>query len=699
MKHWRGLSWLLGSFGKGPLVCALALGASAVVEGCSSAPSGDVDDRGSLGVSLQVAPGVTLTSVTYAIARNGFNKSGAIDVSGAPAVSATIGGIPAGSGYTLTLTATSTDGTTFSGSATFDVAAGGTTSVTIHLKGSGTGGTGSVAVNGTFNVAPVIDELTVTPRSVFVGNTITLKGVGSDADQGPSPVTYYWSTTGGVIDDPIGPNATLISDTPGTFTVKLTVSDGESTDTATSTVTFVRQEDGGGGGAGGAAGGSGGEGGAGDQAPNILFIIVDDLGAEGTALYPELAGDSGQVPVPNIEALADNGLVFDNAWSSPACSPTRGTIISGQYAHRTGVTAVGNVLPTSTVTLFDRLTAEAPSYAQAFFGKYHVGGGSIDPVPSAAFPAAPGILQHVRDIGIETFRGILGGGVADYFNWTTFDINGPAVATTTYATTALTDYAIDYIHEHEAEKPGEPWFVYQAYNAPHAANGGNSPYQVPPRELHSVDLSSVGNPAPGSYATNIPVYKANIQSLDTEIGRLLAEVDLSNTVVIFVGDNGTPPPVKDSGTKLRSAKGSAYEGGVRAPLVIAGAGVTRRGREDELVVSSDYYATILDLAGVPVSQVNNSYSIEPLLDNEAATSGRTHSFTEITSGTSTKRWAIKDTRYKLLNDNGTWALYDLVADPLETTDLYSSAQHAAARASLEAEIAVLKAQAPTGYFP
>jgi arylsulfatase A-like enzyme len=695
MKHWRGHSGLFMSLGKVPLVFALALGASAVVAGCSSASSGEHDERGSLGVSLQVAPGVTLSSVTYAIAGNGFNKTGTIDVSGAPAVSATIGGIPAGSGYTLTLTATATDGTTFSGSASFDVTAGSATSVTIHLKGSPKGSKGSVDVNGTFNVAPVIDELTVTPRSVFVGNTITLKAIGSDADEGPSPVTYYWSTTGGVIDDPIASNATLTSDSPGTFTVKLTVSDGESTHTTSSTVTFVRPEDDGGGG----AGGSGGEGGGEDKSPNILFITVDDLGAEGTAVYPDLAGDSGQVPVPNIEALADNGLVFDNAWSSPACSPTRGTIISGQYAHRTGVTAVGNVLPTSTVTLFDRLTAESPSYSQAFFGKYHVGGGSIDPVPNAAFPAAPGILQHVRDIGITRFRGILGGGVADYFNWTTFDINEPAVATTTYATTALTDYAIDYIHNHEQEKPDEPWFIYQAYNAPHAANGGNSPYQVPPRELHSVDLSSVGNPAPGTYATNIPVYQANIQSLDTEIGRLLAEVDLANTVVIFVGDNGTPSPVKDTGTKLRNSKGSAYEGGVRAPLVIAGAGVTRRGREDALVVSSDYYATILGLAGVPVSQVNNSYSIEPLLSNEAATSGRTHAFTEITSGTTTKRWAIKDTRYKLLNDNGVWALYDLVADPLETTDLYASASHAAARASLESEISLLKAQAPAGYFP
>jgi arylsulfatase B len=693
MKHWLGNSGLATRFGTVPLVCVLALGSTVVLEGCSSESSADGDEqRGSVGVHLDVAPGVTLNSVTYSITGNGFSKTGSIDVSGAPEISGTIGGIPAGTGYTLTLTATATNGATFTGSAAFSVTAGGTSSVTIHLKGSTPAKNGNVQVNGTFNVAPVIDELTVTPLSVYVRSAITLRAAASDPDSAPSPLTYYWSTTGGTIDEPIGPEATLTSDTPGTFTVKLVVSDGESTSTTSSTVTFIRPESHGGGGAGGGPGGE-------TKAPNVLFLIVDDLGAEGVTLYPDLAGNTGQVPVPNIEALAEEGVVFDNAWSSPACSPTRGTIVSGQYAHRTGVTAVGNVLPTSTTTLFDRLTAGSPAYEQAFIGKYHLGGGSIDPVPSAAFPQAPAILQHVRDIGITSFRGILGGGVADYFNWTTFDVSRPSEATTTYATTALTDYAIDFIHEHEATKPDEPWFLYQAYNAPHAANGGNSPYQVPPANLHSVDLSSVGNPAPGSSATNIPVYKANIQALDTELGRLFAEIDLENTVVIFVGDNGTPPPVKDDGTKLRSSKGSVYEGGVRAPVVIAGAGVTRRGRDNHLVVSSDYHATILELAGQQVSRIENSYSLKPILTDEAASTGRTHSFTEITQGTTSKRWTIKDTRYKLLWDNGAWGLYDLVADPGETTNLYDNPAHYAARASLEAEVTGLKAQAPAGYFP
>jgi arylsulfatase B len=693
MMHWRR-SGLVTSFAAVPLAFYLTVGMSAALLGCSSQPLGsgrDEEQAGSLGLKLEAAPGVSLSSVQYAITGNGFSKTGAIDVADSPLVSGVIGGIPAGSGYTLALTATSTDGgTTFTGSATFSVTAGQTTSVSIKLRAAGTGKNGSVSVNGQLNIGPVIDELTATPLTVNVGSTVSLTGVGSDADSGPSPLTYYWSTTRGAVSDPLAPSTTLTSSKPGTATVELTVSDGDISTTASTTVTFVDPD---------AEGGEGGGGNAGKR-PNILLVIADDYGADASSIYPEINGDSGAVPVPNLEALADNGLVFDNAWASPACSMTRGTIVSGLYGYRTGVTSVGAVLPTSTTTVFDRIAADSPKYAQAFFGKYHLGGGgSFDPRAGVAFASSEQVLQHVRDLGIPFFRGILGGALTDYFSWNIYDSNGPAIPTKVYATTALTNQAIDYIDQHAVTKPDEPWFIYHAYNAPHAANGGNSPYQVPPPELHSVDLSGVGNPAAGSSATNIPIYKANIQSLDTELGRLLSHVDLENTVVIFVGDNGTPAPVKDTGTGVRGAKGSAYEGGVRVPFIVAGAGVTRRGREHSLLVTTDIYATILSLSGIDVSHVNNSYSLSSLFSDPSASSGRTHSFSETSSGTSNRRWATKDTRFKLVSNLGQLELYDLVADPLETTDLYTAAAYAAVRGSLEAEVARLKADAAPGYFP
>src|SRR6478736_5904562 len=517
-----------------PLVLLLALGVGAPLAGCAGDEenSAEGENIGSLGLDLEVAPGVTLLSVSYEITGNGFTKAGTVDVSDSPTVSGLIGGIPAGNGYTIQLSAVSEEeGTTFIGSATFNVTAGQVTSVTIHLKGSGASKKGSVSVNGTLNVGPVIDELSAAPTKVFVGGEVTLQSDATDPDGAPSALSYYWSTTGGVIDSPIADTATLTSATPGTFTVKLTVSDGELTATKSTTIQFVERE------AGEVPGNTG------PEKPNILLVILDDVGAEEISLYPDLGGDSGQVPIPNIAALAEDGLVFDNASGSPVCAPARGTIVSGLYGHRTGLTTNGKVLPTSTVTLFDRLTAESPTYGQAVFGKYHLGGGGVDPVPGAPHPGVPEVLQHARDIGINTFRGLLGPGIADWFNWTTYDINGPAVANETYLATALTDYAIDYIHGHEAEHPDKPWFVYQAYNRP------INP-QVPPADLHSVDPSSIGDPQPGQLAPSIVTQKAILQALDTEIGRLLEEVDLEKTVVIVVGDNGTQANYKDTGTGL-----------------------------------------------------------------------------------------------------------------------------------------------------
>jgi arylsulfatase B len=667
---------------------SLAVLCTTAVGGCATDASSEINDGdqvGSLGVNLTVAEGVTIDAISYEIEGDDFTKSGTLDSSGAPTITAKIGGIPAGTDYVITLTATSTEGdTTFVGSAEFDIIAGEVSSVVVHLEGTSESGNGSIAVSGTINVRPVIEDLTVSPLSVYVGSSIALSSVSRDPDEWPAALTYYWSTTGGVVDNPIAPVAALTSETPGTFEITLTVSDGISTATAVQSVTFVNPE--------------APEVSEGPEQPNVLFIVIDDLGAASTALYPELAGVSGQAPIPNIEALAENGLVFDNAWSSPACSPTRGTLVSGQYGFRTTLTNVGNVLPIDTVTIWDRLNADT-DYAHAVFGKYHIGGGLFDPRAGQPYPVAESILQHIRDIGITTFKGVLGGAVVDLFDWTPYDINVPTQQPTrTYGTTELTDIAIDFIHEREAENPDQPWFIYQSYNAPHASNGGNSPYQVPPAELHSIDLSSVGNPPVGAYVMNIPVYQANIQALDTELGRLFAEIDLEETTVIFIGDNGVPPPVTDVGQNLRGSKGSVYEGGVRVPFFAAGAGVTRRGRDNSLVAAPDVFATVLDFAGAD-SDAPDSYSIKPVLNDESAHSGRVHSYTEIGRGAQ-HRYAVKDTRYKLAYPAaGQFELYDLVADPLETTNLYASAPHAAALASLQAKIAELEADASEIYFP
>jgi len=167
-----------------------------------------------------------------------------------------------------------------------------------------------------------------------------------------------------------------------------------------------------------------------------------------------------------------------------------------------------------------------------------------------------------------------------------------------------------------------------------------------------------------------------------------------------VGDNGTPAPVKDVASKIRGSKEAVYEGSVRVPLVIAGPGVTRTGRESKIATVADLYATVAELANgapLPVNPINNSFSLRPLFGSAQADSGRSYSFTELcnNNGTGTKRFAIRDQRYKLLYNGTGWEMFDLETDPRETTNLYANASYAVVRGALLTQLSALKAQATT----
>ena len=429
--------------------------------------------------------------------------------------------------------------------------------------------------------------------------------------------------------------------------------------------------------------------------PNILFILADDLGAEASSLYPDLYDSSvpsglGQVSTPTLSALAARGVVFDNVWATPLCSPTRAAILTGLYGHNTGVTTVGNILPGNTRSIFEliRDSATSPRYNMSVFGKWHLGG------------AGPNGMNHVlNETGVPLYKGLLGSGVGNYYNWTLNSSTAPSTNTTTYTTTALTDFAIDFIR---SQNRAEPWFMYLPYNAPHGTSADNG-FQVPPANLFKVDVG--GRPAgnPTIYNGAIPVYQALIQALDTEVGRLFRAMDeagqLDNTVILVMGDNGTPSPVKDGASRIRGSKWGVYEGGVRVPLVIAGPGITRTGRDPHVISSPDIFATIADLAGVQLTNnsINNSHSIVPLLSSNQAGTGRKYSFTELcpNTGGGMKQFAIRDQRYKLLYSANAWQMFDLMNDPWETTDLYTNPQHASARSTLLGELRALRMKAAT----
>lgn len=391
-------------------------------------------------------------------------------------------------------------------------------------------------------------------------------------------------------------------------------------------------------------------GGNGNTPPNILLLISDDQGVDSSAQYSY----SSDVPTtPRLNQLAQQGVVFDNAWATPACTTTRATLISGLHGVNSGVTFVPGVLSDTVETVQSRLSANpnTSEYASAVFGKWHLAGGR-DPSPT-----------HPQDVGVDYFSGLLAGTVSDYSNWE-HTVNGTTSTSTTYHTTAITDFALDWI-----EDQNQPWFVWMGYVAPH------SPFHLPPANLHS--RTGLTGEQADIDANTREYYLAAIEALDTEIGRLIDNMpaeDRENLIVIYIGDNGTPNGVRDATVYMRGhSKGSLFEGGVRVPLMVSGSAVGRQNvRESALVNSSDIFATVLDLAGAePEIPLGDSYSFKALLD-EAGESVREYNYTEFESDTETG-WAVRNEDYKLIEySDGSQSLFSL-ADLSEQTDLISDA--------------------------
>ncbi len=216
---------------------ALGLCGIASLAACGSQGGGDAKDHesaseaaaGKLDLALQLANGHTVNSVSYTITGpGGFSKTGSVDVSKSNKVTTLIGGLPAGNGYSITLSATSTDASdSCSGSGSFNVTAGATASVTVPMSCHEAAKTGSVMVAGTLNLCPTLDGISANPAEVQVGGTIALGATANDSDVGPSPLGYAWTASSGTLSSATAAAPTLTCTEAGSSTISLTVSDGD----------------------------------------------------------------------------------------------------------------------------------------------------------------------------------------------------------------------------------------------------------------------------------------------------------------------------------------------------------------------------------------------------------------------------------------------------------------------------------------
>lgn len=389
--------------------------------------------------------------------------------------------------------------------------------------------------------------------------------------------------------------------------------------------------------------------------PNILLIISDDLGVEHTNGY---GYNHNLLPTtPTLDSLRSMGLTFKNTWSAPACTPTRAAIMSGKYGIKTGVTSVPGNLDTSHSSVFTELENQTGNaYADAVIGKWHI--------------SNPTDLNHPSQHNIDHYEGFFNSNPDDYYDWQKI-INGVQEPnnTTEYTTSHLTNQSISWINAQS-----QPWFLWLAQAAPHA------PFHVPPASLYTSNPTN----------TNKQKARAMIEAMDAEIGRLLNNIPtavLNNTIVIYIGDNGGGEGVNQNYPPNHS-KNTLYQGGIHVPMIVAGAGVTRQGeQEDALIHAVDIYASVLEIAGVSLpGGIYNSQSFEPLLSDSNAPS-RPFNYSELSDG-GVNDWTIRDAQYKLLQlSNGSQEFYDLLADSLETQNLIGSLTPAqeTIKTALEAE--------------
>ena len=412
--------------------------------------------------------------------------------------------------------------------------------------------------------------------------------------------------------------------------------------------------------------------------PNILLVIADDLGVDVTDAPPD---SPLSVVTPTLDRLRAEGVTFTTTWSNPVCSPTRATMLTGRYAFRTGVTnAVKKgrpALPLEELTLPEALDlAPDAGYAHAAFGKWHLGN------PDVGGRRAPNLA------GFAYFAGSPFGAnpvkspdVNGYSRWTRV-VNGESALCEEYRATRTVDDALEWI---AAMPSGRPWFAWFGFCLPHV------PISRPPESLCREPPAEKATPA----ERTVENFRAMVEAMDAELGRLLRGVRDSGapTVVIFVGDNGTDPVVlRAAGDRGARGKGLPFEGGVRVPLVIAGAGVEAGGRTcDALVNTTDLFATVLDLAGVPADDVRDrarggrldAVSLVPHLVDPDAPGVREHLFNEVVNADAYTLRAARDRRFKLVRRTGLGAdaefLFDLDADPAERRDLLAEELSAAAR--------------------
>lgn len=399
--------------------------------------------------------------------------------------------------------------------------------------------------------------------------------------------------------------------------------------------------------------------------PNILFILADDLGWRDLGSYGSPFNET-----PHLDKLASQGMRFTQAYTAGAvCSPTRGSLMTGKVPVRTGVTDYIPGLPSTGRKLVTQATnkqlaleevtvAEAlqsGGYQTFYAGKWHLGNAGFEP----------------QDQGFEVVASDaeLGNHGKDW-----------------QAGQRLTESATKFLDERDAARP---FFMFLGYHEPH------TPILEYPDHIEKFRQKSKQQVTVAVHSRqeregqtriiqNDPTYASEVAGLDSFVGRVMQKLDRSglseNTIVIFFSDNGGLSTKADIGPTsnepLRAGKGWLYEGGIRVPMIVRAPGIVKAGTtSDVLVASTDFYPTLLALAGLPAKpeQHRDGVDVSALLRGSATP---VHDrffwhYPHYHGSTWAPGGALREGDWKLIEffEEGTAELYDLKSDLSETQNL------------------------------
>jgi len=424
--------------------------------------------------------------------------------------------------------------------------------------------------------------------------------------------------------------------------------------------------------------------------PNIVFILADDLGFGDLQSYGH-----PRIKTPHLDRLAEQGTRFTQFYQSHSvCSPSRVSLITGQYPSRWHVYAHFAWLRSNAERgMPDWLPVEAPSlpqalqqagYRTALFGKWHLGGGSGRDFGGKDINSAD--APPVSAYGFDEARVVVGNGAT----WRGAELCAAAHNLYPYAdhyfvrwsSRQIVDASLEFLETHQRDHEGTPFMLNVWLHDPHVPLDPTPEMREPYADVEDRGAQS---------------YYAVVSHLDAQVGRLLKRLDelglSDNTLVIFTSDNGTParegslqtgaiaPGISlstdtaGSNGSLRGWKWHLYEGGVRVPLIVRWPGHVPAGRVDPRSVlhSTDFVPTLTHLAGAAMP----SDYLPDGVDATAAITGLPFARSQpiFWQNPTAKRrgpsLAIRDGDWKLLmEDDGTdEQLFDLAGDPSELIDV------------------------------